>query len=202
MSSLLNVVSRNFGDAAADDLVERNSSAECSGGEDADFGHNVVSLHIVSRIWFRVALCLRIAQRSGVLEALSHQREYMIRRPVQDPTDCQHAGSSQTFCERAQHGSARHDRGLHAALDTVPPSEREQLDRRRSARAFAGCDDVRITLKRLSDVAEGWLRLTGVGIARFSHHIALGLRETLQSGLPPARAWVISQWASRGRKFE
>src|SRR5262249_16478860 len=52
-------------------------------------------------------------------------------------------------------------RGFHAALDTPAPSEREQFHRCRGAGTFAGCDDMRATSKCLSDVAEGWLRLTG-----------------------------------------
>jgi hypothetical protein len=126
----------------------------------------------------------------------------MIRRPVQDPTHRYYARPRQTFSDRAQYGSARHDRGFHAALDAAPPSEREQFHRCRSARAFAGCDDVGATSKCLSDMAEGRLRLTGVGAARFSHHIALGLRETLERRPPPARARVVSQRAPRRDKVE
>src|SRR5262249_49642600 len=87
-------------------------------------------------------------------------------------------------------------------LETPPPSELEQFDRCRSAGAFAGCDDVRAASKRLSNVAERGLRLTGVSAARFRHHIALGLSETFESAFPPTPARVLSQWASRRDEFE
>jgi len=53
---------------------------------------------------------------------------------------------------------------------------------------------VRAGVKGLAYVAEGRLRLTGIGTARFSHHITLGLYEPRASGLEPARARILSQW--------
>src|SRR5262249_39654263 len=43
---------------------------------------------------------------------------------------------------------------------------------------------------------------TGVGAARFRHHIALGLSEALESAFPPTPARVLSQWPSRRNEFE
>jgi hypothetical protein len=61
---------------------------------------------------------------------------------------------------------------------------------------------VRATSKRLSNMAEGRLRLTRVRAARFGHHIAFGLSETFDGGFPLTPAWVLSQWAPRRHEFE
>src|SRR5262249_12460358 len=201
-SSLVDSVRRDVTDPATDDLVERNAPIECNSGEGTGFRDDIVSFHIVRRVRFGVALSLCIRQRSEILEPLSQKRENVICGAIQDPTYCCDARPRQTFSDRAQYRSARHDCRFHATLDTPPPSELEQFDCRRSTGAFAGCDDVRAASKCVSNVAEGGLRFTQVSAARFGHHIALALSETFESAVPPTPARVVYQWAPRRDEFK
>src|SRR5262245_59449086 len=82
------------------------------------------------------------------------------------------------------------------------PRECEQFYARRRARTYAGGNDVRAREKGLADMTESRFRLTGIGAARFSHYVILGLSEPLGSGLEPARAWILSQRAPVGGPLE
>jgi hypothetical protein len=59
-----------------------------------------------------------------------------------------------------------------------------------------------VTERTVADVAQGRLGLTGIRVARFRQHIALGLRKTVERGVPVLRAGVVGQGAPGGRKIE
>jgi len=117
----------NVGDPTAEDLIERNGLTERNSGKDTDLGHYVVSVHIVRRVRFRVAPGLRVRQGSGVFQALGHQGKDVVCRTVEDPAQRNRARSSQAVSNRAQHGSAGHNRRFHAAFHTMLSRESEQF---------------------------------------------------------------------------
>lgn len=177
-SRLLYRVCCSPGNATSDDLVERNSLAECNGGQDTNLGNDIMPLHIIGRVGFRISVGLRVGQCRGIVETLSHQCENVVRRPVQDSTHRYHACSGQTLPEGAEYGSARHDRGLHAELCAALPGERSQFQRRGGTCAFAGCNDMSAAFKSLSQVAKGRFGFARIRIASLSQHVALRLGKT------------------------
>ena len=144
-------------DAGVRHVVDRDARVEGDRREDGDLRRGVGAVHVLGGVGLGVAQLLRPRERRGVVLALVHGREDVVRRAVDDAEHAVDVARDHRLAQHLDDGDRGAHGGLEAQLHAVVLGRREQLLAVAGQQLLVGRDDRLAGLEQLQQVGAGRL---------------------------------------------